>query len=296
MTPFTLALHWYKKHGRVLPWRKTRDPYRILLSEIMLQQTQVDRVIIYYERWLKCFPHWRSLAKAKKSEVIRAWSGLGYNRRALFLKAAAEAVVTSGIPESEEDWQKLKGVGLYTARAISAFSQKKRTLPIDTNIRRVLARVLFGKPFPNEQDDRAIETKAMEQFPTRGTYYDVPQALFDIASLYCTKTPNCADCPLKKHCLAGPKFLAGKVPIPKRSIKKANENIRAGKRFPDRIYRGRILQLLQKMNRANIKQLGKKIDPTFTPVDQIWLEQLLQRLAKDELITWEKTTVSLPKT
>ncbi len=295
MTPFSTALRWYKKHGRDLPWRKTRDPYHILLSEIMLQQTQVDRVIFYYRAWLKQFPNWQALAKAKRSEVIKAWSGLGYNRRALFLKSAAEEIVKSGVPETEEGWRELKGVGLYSSRAVSAFSQKKRTLPIDTNIRRILGRVFLGKPFPSEKDDTKIEENAMKQFPSRGAFYDVPQALFDLASLYCTKAPKCAACPLQSQCLAAPKFLSGQVHIPKRSKRKTNEKIRPGKKYPDRIYRGRILQLANQEKRVPISTIGKRVDPHFTRKDQEWIMHMLERLEKDRLIEKKKAYIRLPK-
>lgn len=296
MNPFSVALRWYKKHGRDLPWRKTRDPYRILLSEIMLQQTQVDRVITYYHRWLKVFPNWHSLARAKKHQVIREWSGLGYNRRALFLKSAAESVASDGLPQSENEWLQLKGVGRYTARAVSAFSQKVRALPIDTNIRRILGRVLLGKPFPTEADDGRIEREAMKRFPKRGHYYDIPQALFDLASLYCTKTPNCAECPLQKSCKSAPKFLSGKVRIPKRSVQKTRERIRPGKKYPDRIYRGRILQLVKNRERVRVRDIGKRIDPNFTKADQVWLQSMIQRLETDGLIAIEKDAVRLPRT
>ncbi|HLD82039.1 MAG TPA: A/G-specific adenine glycosylase, partial [Patescibacteria group bacterium] len=208
-------LQWYRRYGRELPWRKTRDPYNILVSEIMLQQTQVDRVCLFYPRWLKQFPTWKKLASATTPQILSAWAGLGYNRRALMLREIARRVVKSGVPKSEEEWCLLKGIGSYTASAISAFSEHKRTLPIDTNIRRVLARVLLGLPYPELKDDVAIRQAAEPFLPTRVAYYDVPQALFDLATNVCTKMPDCARCPLQSDCQAAKKFLSGTVKIPK---------------------------------------------------------------------------------
>lgn len=294
MNPFPIALRWYKKHGRDLPWRKTRDPYKILISEIMLQQTQVDRVIVYYQNWLKTFPNWKTLASAKRSDVIKAWSGLGYNRRALFLKSAAEQVVRNGIPETESGWRELKGVGEYTAAAVAAFSLKERTLPIDTNIRRILGRVLLGKTFPDADDDARIKKAAMKLYPARGAHYDIPQALFDIASLYCVKKPDCANCPLRASCKAAPKFLSGRVRIPKRSVKIGNEKIRPGKKYPDRIYRGRILKLVNESSSVSIKNIGHRIDPGFNAEDEAWVSAMIDRLQKDGLIERRGETIRLP--
>src|SRR5688572_3982677 len=118
MKPWQKLLHWFDHEGRKLPWRDTRDPYRILVSEIMLQQTQVSRVIDFYRAWMKQFPTWNALAKASNSEIIHAWAGLGYNRRGLMLRDIAKQIVHDGIPKSREAWLALKGVGPYTADAL----------------------------------------------------------------------------------------------------------------------------------------------------------------------------------
>jgi A/G-specific adenine glycosylase len=139
---------YYTQHGRsALPWRKTLDPYAILVSEMMLQQTQVDRVIPYYERFLKRFPTVRDLAKAPLSEVLQLWSGLGYNRRARFLHEAAKAVVAqhAGVfPRSVGELEKLPGVGPYTARAVAIFAFDSREACIETNIRTVFLHHCFS--------------------------------------------------------------------------------------------------------------------------------------------------------
>ncbi|MFA6429917.1 MAG: A/G-specific adenine glycosylase [Patescibacteria group bacterium] len=276
-------LRWYDRHGRDLPWRHTRDPYRILVSEIMLQQTQVSRVLLYYKTWLKQFPTFAILAKASNADVIHAWAGLGYNRRALMLRDVARSVLRP--PDgTEKFWLSLKGIGPYTAAAIACFAYHERTLPIDTNIRRVLARFLFAIPFPTLAIDDRIRKRIDDILPKRGRFFDVPQALFDLATLVCTKTPACASCPLRKTCKAAPRFLDGRVRTPKAMIKKANETIQPGKKYPDRIYRGRILAVIRKQGQTDVAKIGALIDPTFIQEDQPWIERMTDRMQKDRLV------------
>ena len=304
MTLAARLLAWYDKHGRDLPWRHTRDPYRILISEIMLQQTQVSRGLIFYERWLAVFPDFGTLAKASNAEVIRMWSGLGYNRRALALRDIAKQVVAektsgrgAGTPPMASDahWIKFKGIGPYTAAAISAFAFKQRIIPIDTNIRRVLGRLLFGVTYPQPTIDDKIQRAIDKILPKTGRYYDVPQALFDLATLVCTKTPSCTTCPLRTVCPAGAKFLSGRVRTPKQSIKKSTESRHRNKPYPDRIYRGRILSLVTKNKRVAISTIGPTIDPTFDKkLDHTWLLAMIDRLGKDQLIHKTNSHISLP--
>ena len=295
MTPPQRLLQWYKKYGRDLPWRNTTDPYRILVSEIMLQQTQVDRVISYYKKWFEQFPTWETLANASNAEVIHAWAGLGYNRRGLMLRDIARQVVENGIPDSEESWMKLKGIGPYTAAALAVFSLHERTLPIDTNIRRVLDRVLLGIPFPDPKNDEKLKGLTDTILPKRGNFFDIPQALFDLATSICTKTPDCARCPLRDNCKAAPKFLSGKVRAPKAMIKKVQENRHQNKRYPDRIYRGRILHLIRKNSEGvDIKNIGPSIDKVFDPKqDAEWIEAMIQRLEKDQFVRMTRGKIYL---
>lgn len=290
-------LHWHKKHGRDLPWRKTRDPYKILVSEIMLHQTQVDRVIVFYKEWLHLFSDWHHLANAKRSAVIKAWAGLGYNRRALALQEIAKHVDVHGVPKTQSDWQALKGIGPYTAAAICAFAHKKRVLPIDTNIRRVLGRVLLGIPFPDISIDSDIKKYEQTFLPAHGAFYDVPQALFDLANTYCLKKPSCFNCPLKKDCKASNVFLENQVEVPKRMNRKSKEKIHRNKKYPDRIYRGKILKCIRdskgSVSRSTIR---KAFDPTYKHKDdQRWLNSMLKRLEKDGLIERVGVKFSLPK-
>jgi A/G-specific adenine glycosylase len=261
----------------------------------MLQQTQVDRVKSFYDTWLKQFPNWESLAKATNEEVIRAWAGLGYNRRALMLRDAARSIVEHGLPVSFDAWQKIKGIGPYTAAAISAFAQKKRVMPIDTNIRRVLGRLLLGKPFPQPSDDEQIQKVTDDFLPRRGNYFDVPQAIFDLATDICQKSPKCAACPLRQECPVSKKFLSGKIMIPKQMIKKAIESRHLEKPHPDRIYRGRILKLVRESSHGvNPRIVGHAVDKTHDPIsDAEWIESIISRLIKDELIEKRHTKLFL---
>lgn len=303
MSAAATLLRWYRQHGRDLPWRRTRDSYRILVSEIMLQQTQVDRVVDFYRRWLKQFPTWKKLSSASNAQVIHAWAGLGYNRRALTLRDVARHVVENGLPDSEEDWLAIKGIGPYTAAAVSAFAQRRRTLPIDTNIRRVLGRLLLGKPFPTLADDETIRFKADAILPRRVAYWDVPQAIFDLATSICTKNPACVSCPLRRECKAAKLFLAGKVKIPKRSIAAPRERRHRNKPHPDRIYRGKILKIIrewghpatrERRGQIRITDIGPLVDPDFDrKLDQKWIEAMVARLEKDGLVSRKDKTVTL---
>ena len=167
-------LDWYKANGRDLPWRRTHDPYAILVSEIMLQQTQVDRVIPRFDRWLRRWPTVETLARASPAEAIVEWQGLGYNRRALNLHGSATHVAENGWPE---DLTELPGVGPYTAAAIANFAFGRKILPVDTNVRRVQERT-------GEQFDAACA-----------------QALFDLGATVClARIPRCEVCPLAERC------------------------------------------------------------------------------------------------
>lgn len=289
-------LTWYRRHGRRLPWRETTDAYAILVSEIMLQQTQVSRVVGYYKRWMSAFPDWQALVSAPPAQVIRAWSGLGYNRRALALHAIAKHVVKQGEPSSRGDWLAMKGVGPYTSAALAVFSLRQPVLPVDTNVRRVLGRLYLSHPYPKPSVDRILLRRVEPLLKSVPRFYDVPQAIFDLANSYCTKKPLCQSCPLRQNCGAAKKFLTQKVRAPKRTVQKPRETVREGKRYPDRIYRGRILRLVQGSSRpVTIAGLGEKIDPSFKArQDAGWLSDMVHRLKKDGLIAVRAGRLYLP--
>ena len=179
-------LAWYGEHGRDLPWRRTHDPYAILVSEVMLQQTQVARVLERYEPWLERWPTPGALAAAPAADVLRAWSGLGYNRRGLNLQRAARRVVELGeFPREIGELERLPGVGPYTARAVACFAFGAQVTALDTNVRRVLARSLG----------------TTDVAPPRGRAWQWNQALFDLGARVClARVPRCAACPLSASC------------------------------------------------------------------------------------------------
>jgi A/G-specific adenine glycosylase len=167
-------LAWYRTRGRDLPWRRTKDPYAVLVSEVMLQQTQVERVLPRYAEWLRRWPTAESLAAAPLADAIRAWQGLGYNRRAVNLHRAAAHVAAHGWPE---DLTELPGVGRYTADAVARAAFGADVLPVDTNVRRVLERT--GGRFGADSTD----------------------ALMDLGASVCiARIPRCEECPLKQRC------------------------------------------------------------------------------------------------
>lgn len=203
-----LLLEWYAQHGRAhLPWRTTRDPYRILVSEFMLQQTQVDRVLPKYEAFVERFPDVYALAAAPAGDVLRMWKGLGYNSRAVRIKQIAREVVErfgGAIPEDEAALRTLRGVGPYTVGAIRAFAFERDDAAVDTNIRRVTHRVLHGLEHPPAVTPSALDTDAHALVPS-GRGHDWNSAMMDLGATICTaRAPKCLLCPLQTLCAAAP--------------------------------------------------------------------------------------------
>ena len=283
---------WYRRFGRSLPWRNINDPYGIFISEVMLQQTQVSRVLDFYPRFLKQFPDWESLAEAKTDALIRAWAGLGYNRRALYLRDAARDVVAHGIPKTEEEWRRLKGIGPYAAAAIYTFVSRKPATAVDTNIRRVIGRYSLGILTPNPHDDARIRRRMKRLFPHTKDWVAL-HALMDLGSAICTsRKPSCEICPLRDACKARSRFARGQIAP---TQMKTKERIYSGKKFPDRIYRGRILSALREQTSVSILDIGKKIDATFASEDQEWILRMIDRLHKDGFIKIKKDKLFLAK-
>jgi len=290
-------LRWYRVHKRKLPWRDVLDAkgnldaYKIFVSEIMLQQTQVDRVIPKFKTWIKKFSSWKKLSDATNADVIRAWSGLGYNRRALMIRDSARRVMQDGVPHDETTWRTLPGVGPYTSAVLAGFINHARTVAIDTNVRRVAGRALCGIPFPQLSDQERVHRALDRTIPKTGKTWEIPPAFMDLGSIICTtKIQDCAHCPLKSTCRAQNKISKMEKHISQK-IKKENHHL--NKPFPDRIYRGRILACVQKKS-IQISQLGKKIDATFSKDDDTaWIERMITRLERDTLITRKKNTITL---
>jgi A/G-specific adenine glycosylase len=277
-------LGWFEEHARDLPWRRTRDPYAILVSEVMLQQTQVDRVLPYYTRFLERFPTVKDLANAATSDVIRIWSGLGYNRRAVNLQRAARAVVDElggSFPDDPADLKKLPGIGAYTAGAIAAFAHERDVAFLDTNMRRVVSRVIFGTESARESD--AMEAASALVPPGLGWTWN--QALIEFGALQCTaRRPACIVCPLREDCAA---YSTMQVALQRKSSR-----TRQAKSAPfestSRYYRGRIVEALRALPADEptgipLAELGPRVREGFTSKDLPWLRDLIDGLERDGL-------------
>ena len=201
-------LTWYRRHGRDLPWRRTSDPYHILVSEIMLQQTQVDRVLPKYEEWLTKYPSLDALAAAPESDVTRTWYPLGYNIRPRRLQAIAREAVArfgSALPADEETLRSFKGIGAYTAGAIRSFAFRERAAILDTNVARVLFRNFVGRGDPKSHAMKKRLWAVSEALVPIKHAFDFNQALMDFGAMVCVaRRPKCLGCPMARGCLAYP--------------------------------------------------------------------------------------------
>lgn len=205
-------LKWYRREARDLPWRRTTDPYAILVSEVMLQQTQVARVVPRYEAWLERWPTAAALAAAPVADVLAAWVGLGYNRRALRLREACAVVAEHGWPD---DLRALPGIGPYTAAAVGAFAFGRHELPVDTNVRRVLERTGWSP---------------------RRTPPEVGQAVMELGAVVCrARDAACGACPVAGECAS-----AGRVQVAPRAAARTRERFEDSNRW----VRGRVVEAL----------------------------------------------------
>ncbi len=249
-------LDWYKKNKRDLPWRKTRDPYKILVSEIMSQQTQIARVVPKYEAWIKAFPTVEDLANTKTSEILQYWSGLGYNRRALYLQKCAKEIVKKfggKFPKAVDQLKKLSGIGEYTSAAIACFAFDQQVAVVDTNIRKIIL-TQFG--INHDTKPRDLQNIADQLLP-KGNAYEWNQALMDYAGGM-----------LKKE----------KIPVPKQSKFKDS----------DRYYRGQIIKLLLAQHVLPKKTLEKQFS-----IETKRLEKIIQSLVKDQVIALEQENLTI---
>ncbi len=254
---------WWKTNRRDLPWRKTHDPYKILVSEIMLQQTQVSRVLPKYIEFLEKFPTAKSLAKASFGDVLRIWQGMGYNRRALYLHASAKNVVTvynNIFPTDENKLLSLPGVGKYTARAILVFAYKKDIAMVDTNIRQILTHFFFRDV---SQTEKAVQEIA-DQLVPKGKSWEWHQALMDY----------------------------GALELERKQVKKAKTTVVF--KESTRYFRGRMLDLVTQ-HTWNEHELLIQMQEQYKK-DSIFMNTILHALLKDSLISRSKTgIISLPE-
>ena len=201
-------LRWFDRHGRDLPWRRTRDPYRVLVSEVMLQQTQVARVEPFYYRFLEHFPSLPDLAQASPARVREAWQGLGYYRRADHLHRLAIRVMSDHdgkIPDDPAMLRALPGVGRYTAGAVLSFAFEQPAPAVDTNVARVIRRAFLPRAGKGAQPERRIWETAERILPRSGTRaWAFNQAIMELGALVCTaRVARCAVCPVRSACLTG---------------------------------------------------------------------------------------------
>jgi A/G-specific adenine glycosylase len=198
--------NWYRRAARDLPWRRTRDPYRVLVSEFMLQQTQVARVLEFYRPFLKRYPTIRHLARSRPAAVREAWDGLGYYRRAANLHRLAREVVAhheGRLPRDPEALRRLPGVGAYTAGAVATFAYERPAAAVDTNVARVLGRVFLGRDgVKGAAGARAVMALARSLQPRRGrSAWTFNQALMELGALVCSaRAPRCPNCPVRRRC------------------------------------------------------------------------------------------------
>ncbi len=253
----------------------------------MLQQTQVDRVLPYYRRFLERFPTVHELADAPTAEVIRIWSGLGYNRRAVNLQRAAKVVVSDfdGVfPTDVDGLRRLPGVGAYTAGAVTSFAYEQDVAFLDTNMRRVVSRVFFGVEAPVEKD---LLGAARALVPP-GQSWSWNQALIEFGALQCTaRSPACIVCPLRQECRAFP-FMQLVLGVER--AQRRNGKARPAQPFEttNRYYRGRIVEQLRAVPEDDGKgidlfQLGPRVRDGFSAADVPWLRNLVEGLERDGL-------------
>ncbi len=262
-------LRWYGRTGRPLPWRRTRDPYAILVSEVMLQQTQVARVLPAYDGFLRRFPTLRALARAPLADVLRAWRGLGYNRRARDLHRIARRCRT-GLPADRDGLDALPGIGVYTAGAITCFAHGARVAFADTNIRRVLGRIALGR-VATEREAHELDERLMPRDAARWHH-----ALMDLGATICVaRAPHCTVCPVAALCRSRGRPAAAAT---RRQTPFASS---------DRRIRGRIVSLLRDHDTLTVAALAKEIGDARVPA-------LVDALQDDGLVSRAGRRVSLP--
>lgn len=286
----TAALGWYSKNARKFSWRGERDPYRILISEMMSQQTQISRVIVFYEQWLRVFPTIEALAAASKREVLREWSGLGYNSRALRLRALAQIVAAEHdgkLPRTVEALLKLPGIGRYTAHALVCSAYRKPIPVVDVNIQRIFSRVFFDVHAANEmQPEKEAWAIAAKALPRRDVYR-WNQSLMDIGALFCTaRSPKCSVCPLAKFCMSADSPVFGLPSVKKKKTEPAFNGM------PRRMYRGKILKMLHAGSMSE-EEMAERLWTEFGDREFEWLRHVLAEMEKSKLIAYRGTKISI---
>jgi len=294
-----ILLAWFKAEGRQLPWRSTSDHYAIIVSEVMLQQTQVGRVVPIYLSFLRRFPTFETLAEASAADVIRSWAGMGYNRRAMNLQRASKQIVElyeGVLPDNITALRGLPGIGEYTAAALSCFALGNEVAVIDTNVRRVLGRIFHG---PNGAPSKELSNTANQALPI-GEAWSWNQALMDLGASICSsRRPACLLCPVRSDCKASGAFMGPNGILTETQSPYKNKR----EKFEDstRYYRGRIVAHLRGLAEGeshSLEMLGSMVKLNYTIDDESWLLILLDGLQHDGLVVLSgdvpNVTVALP--
>jgi A/G-specific adenine glycosylase len=275
------VLAWGAEHRRDLPWRRTRDPWRILVSEVMLQQTQVERVVPHYERFIATFPSPTACAQAGPGTVVRQWSGLGYNRRALNLHRAATTVVSvhdGEVPREDALLRSLAGVGPYTARAVRSFAFGEDVAAVDTNALRVLARAVSGTALTP-----ALAMRLGDRLVPTGLSWEFNQTMFDLGATVCTAThPCCARCPLRSQCA----WRRGGVTAPDPWRLSPTARVQGVFAGSDRQGRGRLLEALRRGGVPESRLAGA----CGWPGDPVRAQGVAGSLVAEGFARWSGTT------
>jgi A/G-specific adenine glycosylase len=301
VTPLARTLlRWHERNGRAdLPWRRRRSAYRTLVSEFMLQQTQVDRVVPSFERFVARFPTLAALAAASPGDVMREWRGLGYNARALRLHAVAREIVENHrarIPKETATLRAMPGIGRYTAAAIRAFAYDLPDAAVDTNARRVLHRLAFGIEHPPRASLRELETLAHTLVPP-GRSHDWNAALMDLGSRICTaRAPKCSLCPLRRRCAAAPLDAAALERARAKHLRRPK-----GEAVPfaqsARHARGRIVDRLRDLppgQRISLLDLHRELRGSLPQRSPAQIRALVDALAGEGLVCLQDDNVGLP--
>ncbi|MGZ3499666.1 MAG: A/G-specific adenine glycosylase [Vulcanimicrobiaceae bacterium] len=295
-----LLLDWYERCGRAhLPWRESRDPYRVLVSEFMLQQTQVDRVLPKFLAFVERFPNFKALAQASTADILRLWQGLGYNSRAVRLKQIAEAVVErfgGDMPGDAQTLRTLPGIGPYTVAAIRAFAFDCDDAATDTNVRRVCHRVLYGLEFPSQVNLVQLDGDARAVVPP-GRGHDWNSAMMDLGATICTaRAPKCLLCPLKDACAAAPVDPVRLEALRKQHGRKPSPQEAIPFERTTRFARGRIVDRLRELppgNRISLLDLHRDLIRLLPGRSHDDVGILVSALIRDGLVDDRDGTLAL---
>jgi A/G-specific adenine glycosylase len=295
-------LRWHREHGMHAPWRESGDPYEVLVAAVMAQQTQMSRVMPAYERFLAAFPTVDALAAAPVAEVIRAWAGMGYNQRALRLHRAARTVARDGWLREAADLTRIDGIGPFTAAIISSFAFGEPAACVDTNVRRVLARLAGDEGMSAAALQRLADAAIARSEPARWN-----QALMDYGARVCTPRPKCGECVVAEACAwrierdTRPLLVAEETALYHAKPARARRNGAEAYEGSRRYYRGRLLDVLRALppgGTIRLEALAPLLADGHPAPPAEDLRELVDGLVRDGLATWHREgrsrAVSLP--